>query len=108
MSIRQNVLCSTRFAVLVAGIALAAAPAFAGYNNNPPPPSSCYSNCGGSSVPEPSTLTLLGVTIPGAAAWISASLLEGPFFHARVLAARDWARRQDASTRSTTWLDSPR
>jgi hypothetical protein len=80
MSIRQNVLCSTRFAVLVAGIALAAAPAFAGYNNNPPPPSSCYSNCGGSSVPEPSTLALLGVTIPGAAAWIKRKLAGGAVF----------------------------
>ena len=74
MSIRQNVLRSTRFAVLVAGLALATAPAFAGYNNNPPPSGGCTSNCGGSSVPEPSTLALLGVAIPGAAAWIKRKL----------------------------------
>jgi hypothetical protein len=73
MSIRQNVLRSTRFAVLVAGIALATAPAFAGGGYNNPPPS-CTSNCGGSSVPEPSTLALLGIAIPGAAAWIRRKL----------------------------------
>jgi hypothetical protein len=72
MSIRQNVLRTTRFTVLVAGLALATAPAFAW--NNPPPSGGCTSNCGGSSVPEPSTLALLGVAIPGAAAWIKRKL----------------------------------
>ncbi len=71
MSIRQNVLRTTRFAVLVAGLALATAPAFAW---NTQPSGGCTSNCGGSSVPEPSTLALLGVAIPGAAAWIKRKL----------------------------------
>ncbi|MDE2228159.1 MAG: PEP-CTERM sorting domain-containing protein [Alphaproteobacteria bacterium] len=49
-----------RLAVLTAGVALASAPAFAWYGGGG----------GGTPVPEPSTLALLGVAIPGAAAWI--------------------------------------
>jgi hypothetical protein len=64
MSFRQV----TRIAVITAGFALATVPAFAW--NNPPPSGGCSSNCGGNSVPEPSTLALLGIAIPGAAAWI--------------------------------------
>ncbi|MGH7001577.1 MAG: PEP-CTERM sorting domain-containing protein [Stellaceae bacterium] len=42
---------------------LVAAPAFAGFSGSPPYP-----------VPEPSTLALLGIAIPGAAAWIKRKL----------------------------------
>ena len=62
MSIRQV----TRIAVIAVGLALATAPAFAWSTGG----GGCTSNCGGSPVPEPSTLALLGVAIPGAAAWI--------------------------------------
>lgn len=69
MSIRQV----TCIAVLTAGVALATVPAFA-WNNPPPPPPSCTSHCGGTPVPEPSTLALLGIAVPGAAAWIKRKL----------------------------------
>jgi hypothetical protein len=62
MSFRQV----TRIAVIAAGLALATAPAFAWSNGG----GGCTSNCGGTAVPEPSSLALLGIAIPGAAAWI--------------------------------------
>ena len=59
-----------RFAVMTAGIALTAAPAFAWGGGG-----GCWGSCGGGTpVPEPSTLALLGVAIPGAAAWIKHKL----------------------------------
>jgi len=58
-----------RVSLIVAGLALATFPAFA-WNNG----GGCTSNCGGTPVPEPSTLALLGVAIPGAAAWIKRKL----------------------------------
>jgi hypothetical protein len=74
MLIRQM----TRIAVLTVGLALATAPAFAGGSMGG---GSCWgTSCGGggspppSSVPEPSTLALLGIAIPGAAAWIKRKL----------------------------------
>ena len=64
MSFRQV----TRIALVTVGFALATVPAFAGGNNYG---GGCSYNCGGGNqVPEPSTLALLGVAIPGAAAWI--------------------------------------
>lgn len=54
----------TGIAVLVAGLASAAGPAFA-----------WYTGCGGGHpVPEPSTLALLGVVVPGAIAWAKCKL----------------------------------
>ncbi|MDE2167001.1 MAG: PEP-CTERM sorting domain-containing protein [Alphaproteobacteria bacterium] len=61
-----------RFAVMTAGVVLTAAPAFAWYSGGG---GGCWGSCGGgTSVPEPSTLALLGVAIPGAAAWIKHKL----------------------------------
>ena len=58
MSVRLS--AAVRVAVATAGFALVAVPAFAGgFTGTPPCP-----------VPEPSTLALLGIAIPGAAAWI--------------------------------------
>ena len=57
-----------RVTLVVAGLALATGPAFAWGGGG------CQSNCGGNPVPEPSTLALLGVAIPGAAAWIKRKL----------------------------------
>ncbi|MGH6983567.1 MAG: PEP-CTERM sorting domain-containing protein [Stellaceae bacterium] len=54
---------------MTAGVALVSAPAFAWYGGG-----GCMSGCGGTPVPEPSTLALLGVAIPGAAAWIKHKL----------------------------------
>jgi hypothetical protein len=74
MLIRQM----TRIAVLTVGLALATAPAFAWSSGSGG--GSCWgTSCGGgspppSSVPEPSTLALLGIAIPGAAAWIKRKL----------------------------------
>lgn len=68
MSVRLSHL--VRFAVVTAGIALVTAPAFAWYGGG----GGCTSGCGGTPVPEPSTLALLGVAIPGAAAWIKHKL----------------------------------
>src|SRR5271169_1517477 len=62
MSIRQV----TRIAVVTAALALATVPAFAWSTGG----GGCTSNCGGTAVPEPSTLALLGIAVPGAAAWI--------------------------------------
>ena len=52
-----------RIAVATVGLVLVAAPAFAGFSGSPPCP-----------VPEPSTLALLGIAIPGTAAWIKRKL----------------------------------
>lgn len=57
MSVRPS--SAVRVAVATAGFVLVAAPAFAGLTGTAPCP-----------VPEPSTLALLGIAIPGAAAWI--------------------------------------
>ena len=57
MSVR--LFTAARVAVAAAGFVLIAAPAFAGFSGSAPCP-----------VPEPSTLALLGIAIPGAAAWI--------------------------------------
>ena len=57
MSVRLST--AVRVAIATAGFALVAAPAFAGFSGSAPCP-----------VPEPSTLALLGIAIPGAAAWI--------------------------------------
>jgi len=58
MSVRLS--SAARIAVATAGFALVAMPAFAGgFTGTAPCP-----------VPEPSTLALLGIAIPGAAAWI--------------------------------------
>lgn len=62
MSVRLSHL--VRLAAVTAGAAIVAAPAFAGGGYYPPP----------HAVPEPSTLALLGVAIPGAAAWIKHKL----------------------------------
>ena len=74
MLIRQM----TRIAVLTVGLALATAPAFAWSSGSPCWGTSCGGSGGGSpppsSVPEPSTLALLGIAIPGAAAWIKRKL----------------------------------
>lgn len=67
MSVRLSHIA--RFAVMTAGIALISAPAFAWYGGG-----GCSWGCGGTPVPEPSTLALLGVAIPGAAAWIKHKL----------------------------------
>ncbi|MGH6968951.1 MAG: PEP-CTERM sorting domain-containing protein [Stellaceae bacterium] len=64
MSVRLSHI--VRFAVVTAGIALVSAPAFAWYGGG--------GGGGGHPVPEPSTLALLGVAIPGAAAWIKHKL----------------------------------
>ncbi|HYL33635.1 MAG TPA: PEP-CTERM sorting domain-containing protein [Stellaceae bacterium] len=61
MSVRLSV--AARVAVATAGLVLVAAPAFAGFSGSPPCP-----------VPEPSTLALLGIAIPGAAAWVRRKL----------------------------------
>ena len=61
MSVRLST--AARVAVATAGLVLVAAPAFAGFSGTPPCP-----------VPEPSTLALLGIAIPGAAAWIKRKL----------------------------------
>lgn len=66
MSIRHIV----RVSALGLVLALASAPAFAWGGGG----GGCTSNCGGNSVPEPSTLALLGIAIPGAAAWIKRKL----------------------------------
>jgi hypothetical protein len=66
MSIRHIV----RVSALGLVLALASAPAFAWNHGG----GGCTSNCGGNSVPEPSTLALLGIAIPGAAAWIKRKL----------------------------------
>ena len=66
MNIRQV----TRIAVVTAALALATAPAFAWSSGG----GGCTSNCGGTAVPEPSTLALLGIAVPGAAAWIKRKL----------------------------------
>lgn len=67
MSVRLSHI--VRFAVMTAGIALVSVPAFAWYGGG------CSWGCGGGTpVPEPSTLALLGVAIPGAAAWIKHKL----------------------------------
>ncbi len=63
MSFRQV----TRIAIAAAALAFAIAPAFAGGGDG------CGDNCG-TSVPEPSTLALLAIAIPGAAAWIKRKL----------------------------------
>lgn len=68
MSVRLSRI--VRFAVMTAGVALVSAPAFAWYGGG----GGCMHGCGGTSVPEPSTLALLGVAIPGAAAWIKHKL----------------------------------
>jgi len=70
MSVRLSHI--VRFAVVTAGIALVSAPAFAWYGGG----GGCTWGCGGGGtpVPEPSTLALLGVAIPGAAAWIKHKL----------------------------------
>jgi len=60
MSIRLSYV--VRLAVMTAGIALASVPAFAWSGSAPCP------------VPEPSTLAMLGIAIPGAAAWIKHKL----------------------------------
>jgi hypothetical protein len=62
MMIRQM----TRIAVLSVGLALATVPAFAWSTGGGSPPPSA--------IPEPSTLALLGIAIPGAAAWIKRKL----------------------------------
>jgi len=54
---------AARVAVAAAGFVLVAAPAFAGFSGSAPCP-----------VPEPSTLALLGIAIPGAAAWVRRKL----------------------------------
>jgi len=61
MSVRLS--AAARVAVSTAAFALVAAPAFAGFSGTAPCP-----------VPEPSTLALLGIAIPGAAAWIKRQL----------------------------------
>lgn len=68
MSVRLSRI--VRFAVMTAGVALVSAPAFAWYGGG----GGCGHGCGGTPVPEPSTLALLGVAIPGAAAWIKHKL----------------------------------
>jgi len=70
MSFRQV----TRIAVVTAALALATAPAFAWGTGGGS--SSWGSSCGGGGtvVPEPSTLALLGIAVPGAAAWIKRKL----------------------------------
>ncbi len=68
MSVRLSHI--VRFAVMTAGIALVSVRAFAWYGGG----GGCMSGCGGTPVPEPSTLALLGVAIPGAAAWIKHKL----------------------------------
>ena len=63
-----------RLAVMTAGVVLTAAPAFAWYSGGG---GGCSWGCGGGGgtpVPEPSTLALLGVASPGAAAWIKHKL----------------------------------
>jgi hypothetical protein len=60
MSVRLSNLLHV--AILTAGVVLVSAPAFAG------------GSTGTTSVPEPSTLALLGLAIPGAAAWIKHKL----------------------------------
>ncbi|GEM_PF-5332683 len=59
-----------RLAAMTAGIAIVTAPAFAWSGGG------CWgSSCGGGApVPERSILALLGVAIPGAAAWIKRKL----------------------------------
>jgi len=71
MSVRLSHI--VRLAVMTAGIALVTAPAFAWYSGGG---GGCSWGCGGGGtpVPEPSTLALLGVAIPGAAAWIKHKL----------------------------------
>ncbi|HYL47855.1 MAG TPA: PEP-CTERM sorting domain-containing protein [Stellaceae bacterium] len=71
MSVRLSQI--VRLAVMTAGIALVTAPAFAWYSGGG---GGCTWGCGGGGtpVPEPSTLALLGVAIPGAAAWIKHKL----------------------------------
>lgn len=61
MSVRLST--AARVAVATAGLVLVAVPAFAGFSGTLPCP-----------VPEPSTLALLGIAIPGAAAWIKRKL----------------------------------
>lgn len=68
MSVRLSRI--VRFAVMTTGVTLVSAPAFAWYGGG----GGCMSGCGGTPVPEPSTLALLGVAIPGAAAWIKHKL----------------------------------
>jgi PEP-CTERM motif len=71
MSVRLSHI--VRVAVMTAGIALVTAPAFAWYSGGGG--GGCWGSCGGgTSVPEPSTLALLGIAIPGAAAWIKHKL----------------------------------
>lgn len=61
MSVRLST--AARVAVATAGMVLVAVPAFAGFSGTLPCP-----------VPEPSSLALLGIAIPGAAAWIKRTL----------------------------------
>lgn len=61
MSVRLST--AARVAVATVGLVFVAAPAFAGFTGSVPCP-----------VPEPSTLALLGIAIPGAAAWIKRKL----------------------------------
>jgi len=61
MSVRLST--AVRVAIATAGFVLVAAPTFAWSGGTPPCP-----------VPEPSTLALLGIAIPGAAAWVRRKL----------------------------------